>query len=95
MVYSADFLYWDSELWVTACTVLGVVFTAIAWLFLLNAWIKGISKFFNYKAVFKVFKTGFALVKQYLIPNFTRQLYKLKFREEHRQSWLNVIIMRF
>jgi len=46
------FFYWDSELWVTACTVLGVVFTAIAWLFLLNAWIKGISKFFNYKAVF-------------------------------------------
>lgn len=46
------FFYWDSELWVTACTVLGVVFTAIAWLFLLNAWIKGISKLFNYKAVF-------------------------------------------
>lgn len=46
------FFYWDSELWVTACTVLGVVFTAIAWLFLLNSWIKGISKFFNYKAVF-------------------------------------------
>ena len=46
------FLTWDSQLWVTACTVTGVIFAVIAWLFLLNAWLKGISKYFNYKAVF-------------------------------------------
>jgi len=46
------FFYWDSALWVTACTVAGVVFAAIAFLYLLNAWIKGLSKFFKNKAVF-------------------------------------------
>lgn len=46
------FFYWDSFLWVKACTVIGVVFSAIAWLFLLNAWIKGFSKYLNKKAVF-------------------------------------------
>ena len=46
------FFYWDSALWVTGCTVAGVVFTMIAFLFLLNAWRKGISRFFKNKAVF-------------------------------------------
>ncbi|TCB59710.1 hypothetical protein [Acinetobacter terrae] len=46
------FFYWDSALWVTGCTVAGVVFTMIAFLFLLNAWLKGISRFFKNKAVF-------------------------------------------
>ena len=46
------FFYWDSALWVTGCTVAGVVFTIIAFLFLLNAWLKGISRFFKNKAVF-------------------------------------------
>ena len=46
------FFYWDSLLWVKACTVIGVIFGAIAWLFLLNAWIKGFSKYLNKKAVF-------------------------------------------
>ena len=46
------FFYWDSLLWVKACTVIGVIFSAIAWLFLLNAWIKGFSKYLNKKAVF-------------------------------------------
>ena len=46
------FFYWDSMLWVKACTVVGVVFSTIAWLFLLNAWIKGFSKYLNKKAVF-------------------------------------------
>ena len=41
------FFYWDSALWVTGCTVAGVVFTVIAFLFLLNAWLKGISRFFQ------------------------------------------------
>lgn len=46
------FFYWDSELWVTGCTVVGVVFATIAFLFLLNAWLKGLSRFFKNKAVF-------------------------------------------
>lgn len=46
------FYYWDTYLWVTGCTVAGVVFSCIAFLYLLNAWIKGISKFFKNKAVF-------------------------------------------
>jgi len=46
------FFYWDSEIWVKGCTVAGVVFAIIAFLFLLNAWFKGISRFFQNKAVF-------------------------------------------
>jgi hypothetical protein len=46
------FFYWDSAIWVKGCTVAGVVFAMIAFLFLLNAWLKGISRFFKNKAVF-------------------------------------------
>ena len=46
------FYYWDTYLWVTGCTVAGVVFSGTAFLYLLNAWIKGITKFFKNKAVF-------------------------------------------
>ena len=46
------FFYWDSALWVTGCTVAGVIFSAIAFLYLLNAWVQGLSKFFKNKAVF-------------------------------------------
>lgn len=46
------FFAWDSQLWVTACTVIGVIFSSIAWLYLLNAWIKGVSKYFKNKAVY-------------------------------------------
>ena len=46
------FYYRDTYMWVTACTVIGVVFAIIAFLFLLNAWLKGMSKFFKNKAVF-------------------------------------------
>lgn len=46
------FFTWDSALWVTACTVVGVIFSFIAFIYLLNAWIKGLSKFFQNKAVF-------------------------------------------
>ena len=45
LVYSSLLFAWDSSLWVTASTVAGVVFSAIAWLFLLNAWLKGLSKY--------------------------------------------------
>jgi hypothetical protein len=46
------FFTWNSALWVTGCTVAGVVFALIAFLYLLNAWIKGLSKFIKNKAVF-------------------------------------------
>ena len=46
------FYYWDTYLWVTGCTVAGVAFSGTAFLYLLNAWIKGITKFFKNKAVF-------------------------------------------
>lgn len=46
------FFAWDSALWVTATTVAGVVFSAIAWLFMLNAWLNGMSKYLKNKAVF-------------------------------------------
>ena len=46
------FYYWDTYIWVTTCTVIGVIFTAVAFLYLLNAWIKGISKFIKNKAVY-------------------------------------------
>lgn len=48
----ACFIYWDSVLWVKACAVTGVVFSAIAWLYLLNAWLKGFSKYMQKKAAF-------------------------------------------
>ena len=46
------FFPWDAFLWVKACTVADVVFAVIAFLFLINAWIKGLSKFLKNKAVF-------------------------------------------
>ncbi|MDR0237050.1 hypothetical protein [Acinetobacter sp.] len=46
------FFYWDSFIWVKACTVAGVVFSAIAWLYLLNVWLKGFTKYLQKKAVF-------------------------------------------
>lgn len=46
------FFAWDSQLWVKACTVTGVIFSFIAFIFLINAWFKGIHKFTQRKAVF-------------------------------------------
>ena len=46
------FFYWDSMIWVKACTVIGVIFSGIAWLFLLNVWLKGFTKYLQKKAVF-------------------------------------------
>ena len=48
----ACFIYWDSMLWVKTCTVIGVIFSIIAWLFLLNAWLKGLIKYLQKKAAF-------------------------------------------
>jgi hypothetical protein len=46
------FFAWDSMLWVKGCTVLGAIFSFITFIFLLNAWLKGLVKFFQNKAVF-------------------------------------------
>lgn len=46
------FFTWDSSLWMTGLTVAGVIFSAIAWLYLLNVIIKGLSKWWQRKAVF-------------------------------------------
>ena len=46
------FFYWDSMIWVKACTVIGVIFSGIAWLFLLNVWLKGFTKYLQKKAAF-------------------------------------------
>lgn len=46
------FVYWSSALWVTATTMVGIIFALIAWLFLLNAWLKGIGRFWGKRAVF-------------------------------------------
>lgn len=46
------FYTWDSSLWMQGLTVLGVIFSAIAWLYLLNITIKGLSKWWQRKAVF-------------------------------------------
>lgn len=46
------FVPWDFAIWSKATTVIGVIFAGIAWLFLLNAWIKGLGKCIFRKAVF-------------------------------------------
>lgn len=46
------FFIWDQYIWVTACTVIGVIFAIVAWLYLLNAWLKGISRFIRHKPVY-------------------------------------------
>lgn len=46
------FFVWDQQTWVTACTIAGVIFAIVAWLYLLNAWLKGLIKFFQRKSVY-------------------------------------------
>ena len=46
------FFYWDSFIWVKAYNIASVVFSAIAWLYLLNIWLKGFTKYLQKKAVF-------------------------------------------
>ncbi|KAA8731318.1 hypothetical protein F4V57_13530 [Acinetobacter qingfengensis] len=46
------FFMWDQYIWVTACTIAGVVFALIAWLYLVNTWLKGIMRFFKRKPVY-------------------------------------------
>lgn len=46
------FYYWDTFLWVKGCTIAGIVFVFIAWMMLLNAFIKGLVRYVKKKAVF-------------------------------------------
>ena len=46
------FYTWDSAMWITATTVIGVIFAFIAFVFLLNCFLKGLGKFMQNKAVF-------------------------------------------
>ncbi|ENU79198.1 hypothetical protein ACX1N5_14560 [Acinetobacter sp. ANC 4636] len=46
------FYAWNDMLWVTGCTVAGVIFAFIAWMYFLNCFIQGLSKYFKKKAVF-------------------------------------------
>ena len=46
------YVTWDSSIWVTATTVVGVIFAVIAFLFLLNTFVTGLLKFMQKKAVF-------------------------------------------
>ena len=46
------FVTWDSSIWATATTVVGVIFAVIAFLFLLNTFVKGVIKFVQNKAVY-------------------------------------------
>lgn len=43
---------WNANLLVTGTTVIGGVFACIAWLFLLNSFLKGMSSYFKRKAVY-------------------------------------------
>lgn len=45
------FIVWDSVMWVKSMTVIGAVFVGIAWLFLLNAFVKGIGQYLFKKSV--------------------------------------------
>lgn len=46
------FYAWNASLWVTGCTVAGVIFAFIAWMYFFNCFLKGLSKYFKKKAVF-------------------------------------------
>lgn len=46
------FYTWDAMQWVTGCTIVGIIFIFIAWMYLLNSFIKGLPKFLKNKAVF-------------------------------------------
>lgn len=45
------FVAWDSAMWVKSMMVTGVVFLCVAWLFLLNAFVKGIGRYLFKKSV--------------------------------------------
>ena len=46
------FYVWDAMQWVTGCTIVGIIFSFIAWMFLLNTFVQGFFKYLKKKAVF-------------------------------------------
>lgn len=46
------FVAWNSHLLVNATTIIGVIFAVIAWLFLLNALLKGFIRYLQRKSVY-------------------------------------------
>ncbi|MFT4020482.1 MAG: hypothetical protein QM666_03065 [Acinetobacter sp.] len=46
------FFEWNASQWVTGVTVAGVVFAFVAWMYFLNCFINGLSKYLKNKAVF-------------------------------------------
>lgn len=46
------FYVWDAMQWVTGCTIVGIIFSFIAWMFLINTFIQGFFKYLKKKAVF-------------------------------------------
>ncbi len=46
------FVPWNAYIWTTGCTIIGVIFSLVAWLYLVNAWLKGVFRFFGRKPVY-------------------------------------------
>lgn len=46
------FFAWNDLVWVNASVIIGVIFSFIAWLYLINAWLKGFIRYFQRKPVY-------------------------------------------
>lgn len=46
------FFAWNELLWVNASVIIGVIFAMVAWLYLINAWLKGFIRYFRRKPVY-------------------------------------------
>ncbi|TXJ08266.1 MAG: hypothetical protein E6Q25_06015 [Acinetobacter sp.] len=46
------FFAWNSSTWVNASVMIGGFFAITAWLYLINAWLKGIIRYFQRKPVY-------------------------------------------
>lgn len=46
------FFAWNELLWVNASVIVGVIFAIVAWLYLINAWLKGFIRYFRRKPVY-------------------------------------------
>ncbi len=46
------FFTWNEVLWVNASVIIGVIFALVAWLYLINAWLKGFIRYFRRKPVY-------------------------------------------
>lgn len=46
------FYTWNTSQWITGMTIVGIIFGFMAWVALLNAFVKGFIKYLKHKAVF-------------------------------------------